>query len=765
MTTIIENRDRIAGQGRGSESEALRWIGLIGIVSIAVMRCVIVFAPQVHFDVDPVSDSTPLGGFGPAGSLVLDVILLLSCAVAIIGEWRRGAGIDWKLFALALIPVPVVMWHGSSDAGDLWRGSTWACAAIACAIAAHLARDRTMRIVIIALHAAAIAIILVRGFNQIFIEHPAMVEIFDERKEQFFRDRGWDVDSSAARIYERRLHQPQPLGWFATTNVVASFVTFGLVFGIGLTIAATRAKLQGGWAAAMALWALACAIALWFTGSQGAIGATCIGAAFAVALQIWRNRARDSSRIPALIACALILLTLLGVIMRGALLPESFAGDKSLLFRWHYMIASARIFIENALLGVGPDGFQAAYTMHRVPRNPEEVASAHSMFIDWLCTLGISGFSWIGLVAISLWRGGRAIMLSSTADAQSEIAPAQRFAFRAAIIVAAVAFIPAFGYVEIKVLDPHSALIRLLAVFIFAAVACMMGYVLIRDANRNAEPWLFAAITALLIHSQIEMTFSQPGAGVWCLAIIGMLAAPTPRANANRQSILVAVITTTAIVTFAAWLMVTGALPAIAQQRAMADAESLLDTVRQNPDDRALTIARRQAAAAKLIEAHGRWPINARPLEAAATQLELASVQPQGVALGLLMHARDVIDRAVAEHRKPNSIAMAVGINVRLAQATGDQEYWQGAVQLARELTRIDPHGLSAWKRLGDVFWMAGERAESAKAYRHALDADANFELDELKRLSNRARSEIQRRMADAEEMKASGGALNVGVK
>ena len=94
------------------------------------------------------------------------------------------------------------------------------------------------------------------------------------------------------------------------------------------------------------------------------------------------------------------------VALRGAVLPEGFLGDKSLLFRWHYTIASAHIVADAPWRGVGPDGSQAAYSLHRVPRNPEEVTSAHSMFWDWLCALGISGAAWIALVAFLLWRAG-----------------------------------------------------------------------------------------------------------------------------------------------------------------------------------------------------------------------------------------------------------------------------------------------------------------------------------------------------------------------
>ena len=45
----------------------------------------------------------------------------------------------------------------------------------------------------------------------------------------------------------------------------------------------------------------------------------------------------------------------------------------------------------------------------RLPRSPEEVTSAHSMVVDWVSMLGVSGLAWAALVGILLWRAGRQI--------------------------------------------------------------------------------------------------------------------------------------------------------------------------------------------------------------------------------------------------------------------------------------------------------------------------------------------------------------------
>ena len=54
---------------QGKAIVLLQWIALGVILVIAVMRCVVVFAPQVIFDVDPVIDSNRLAGLGMGGSL------------------------------------------------------------------------------------------------------------------------------------------------------------------------------------------------------------------------------------------------------------------------------------------------------------------------------------------------------------------------------------------------------------------------------------------------------------------------------------------------------------------------------------------------------------------------------------------------------------------------------------------------------------------------------------------------------------------------
>ena len=144
------------------------------------------------------------------------------------------------------------------------------------------------------------------------------------------------------------------------------------------------------------------------------------------------------------VATGAVALVLVGIVIRGAVLPEAFASERSLLFRWHYLVSSASIVADAPGLGVGPDGYQAAYVKHRVPRNPEEVTSAHSVFVDWVADLGVAGVAWIALALLLAWRAGARLARERSDDAApTDTQPREMFI--PALVLAAIAVAPAIA--------------------------------------------------------------------------------------------------------------------------------------------------------------------------------------------------------------------------------------------------------------------------------------------------------------------------------
>ncbi len=789
---------------RGSQQsggEYLCDISMYGIAAIAVMRCLIAFTDQVVFDVDPVLDPFRFGGLGPAGSMWLDVLLLFFCGLGLFGCARSGQGVRVGVVLLALIPVPIVLWHGWDDAGDLSRGVTWLAGILACVTVTHLARERKRWMVLTVLLLAVLAPLLIRGAANVTYEFEENIEQFEARQAEILADKGWDADSPAAQIFERRLKQRQPTAWFLTTNIYGSFMAVGFLFGIGLAVSAWRKRLESGWSGAMFILALISIAALIMTGSKGAILVGIVGAML-LGLLLWKPML---ARFAPLVAIGFIVLALGGVVFRGAVLPEGFAGEKSLLFRYHYLVSSMEIMSDHPLLGVGADGFQDAYMPHRNPRNPEEVASAHSVFVDWLCTLGVSGLAWIALVVLLLWRTGRySPAMNSPPNGVNE--PIARQLIVGILVVLGMGIMPAI-LCEWQILDILSGSVRFFGAIGYVILAMLLAYIIRRAPEIIVRTTIVVAVIILLTHSQIEMTFTQPGSCVWAMCLLGLAGGVHPcgsRSVGIGAGVLIWLV--------AGWVVITGAWPATKQESLTINAAEKLwpfaranqarstlaqdtDPVfrleaanqllialvelevepnmlreldwpsRSNPNqsfstsqnnqlDQFLFAAQSQQrieAGTFLEQAYQAHDSNPDPLIAATKQYERAArKQPSLQRMELLLKAASLADQAVEEHGSSRAMGLATWLYQALAELTGETEYWDRALAYAWQLTQRDPHGITAWHRLGDLLWGSDRRRLAAEAYQHVLDADANFVLDPLKQLTDEQRELLRQRLEQA---------------
>ncbi len=723
-------------------AQAMRWVGGVGIVVIAVMRCVISFAPQIVFDIDPALDPTRLAGLGPGGSLLLDALLLLACACALVGEVLTKRGVDWMLLLLALAPAPLVIWHGLDDAGSLWRGSTWMAGMAACAVGGHLARDRSMRVILLALLLGVIGVLMVRGAAQILHEFPRDIAQFERSKDAFFAARGWEVDSSQALAYERRLRATDPTAWFVTTNIFASFMAVGFVVGLGAAICVLKKQLGRSWLSASIIGAGLCAAGLVLSGSKGAMLAAAGGSALLVLPVLHRRVETVFQRRIGLAAVGLVFAALLGVVVRGALLPESFLGDKSLLFRWHYLVSAGRVVAEHFLTGVGPDGFKAAYTAVRVPRNPEEVLSAHSMFVDWTTTLGVVGAAWTILVLVLLWRSGRASDTPGTKKDNSAHGRDSRAPLYAALAVVVLGLLPAFLFEAVALDTATKEATRIAGVLAFVVGAAGLTVLFHRLSPGALDRICIGALVALVIQGQIEMTFFDPGSAVWALCLIGFVGGAT----ATRGGAIVGYASAAVLLVGSVWLAAFGAAPALRAQQLMIQAA---DTLYPPAVGRAEQARQRWEAADLLRNAYDyHLDTDYFLIEQSARQFAVASsLTDHAQQLDLLDRAIESVRRAIEDHDKPSSIALAGELYRLKALRTKDDADWSTAIEFARRMTELDPYGIGSWKRLGDFQWERGRHFEAAQAYDRALQADANFELDELKQLPPHERRTLLERI------------------
>lgn len=429
--------------GAAHVDRGLRLAGVGAILGAALLRAMVTHAPMPFWDVDPrvtpipISDGprtgwllldvlgAPLTGLGPSGSMLLDAMALLGATIAMLGVRAARHPIRWWSIGLALAGSLVALAHGAVVHGGsldhLYRASAWIAAIWSGLAVWHASRDRGVRRLAVGLLLGFGVMLAFKGMLQIAIEHPATLELFHANKSEQLASRGWEPGSAAARLYERRLTQAEASGWFGLANVYATFMAGLLVALVGLGIAWAWHKRRLDLASSSILMlGLACGAGLVLSGSKAGLGAAAIGLGCGLLVILRRTlgsrrgwtpmRARTGS----VLALVAIAIPLLAVGVRGVIGTR--LDELSLLFRSYYLRGAVRVIADHPLIGVGPGGFQSGYLRARPPLSPEEVDSPHSVFFDWLATLGLGGLAWSALLTGALWLGGRSLVPSGLGD-------------------------------------------------------------------------------------------------------------------------------------------------------------------------------------------------------------------------------------------------------------------------------------------------------------------------------------------------------------
>jgi len=139
------------------------WAGTLGIIAMAVLRTLVMFAPQLYFDSDPTIVSERFPGIGIAGSLLIDVITILCACLALGGLSLQSVRVRWWVVGLVCIGGVFVAMHGTGDATDLWRGSTWFAALLSAVVIAHLPGHDALRRIVLIILLASLAPLMLRG--------------------------------------------------------------------------------------------------------------------------------------------------------------------------------------------------------------------------------------------------------------------------------------------------------------------------------------------------------------------------------------------------------------------------------------------------------------------------------------------------------------------------------------------------------------------------------------------------------------------------
>lgn len=774
---------------------ALRRAGM-GCVLVAVCsRVVTTSDPLPGWSLDPLSSIAPENGMGPALSVALAALSLVGLALVLAGASRareRVPGVLLLLGALGLIPVAYHGWLGpTACVENANTGLTWA-GAIAGSLAACVAcRHSTERALVVACCAGLAGPLAVRAGIQVYSEHPVLVAEFESNREAFLASHGWTADSAMGQGFARRLSQPDASAWFAMSNVYASVMAGCVAVFAGACLGAVRARL---WATGnrndvyltVGVFAgLACAlgglfIALPAGGSlpKGGAAAALLGLGL-VGLGVWGPRAMTRAlgsrgggtgvpaRLPgllrllrpAILGPAVVVVALLAVLIRGMLGER--LGELSLLFRWFYLQAAVRIALDHPLWGVGPDGFQSAYLLAKNPLSPEEVSSPHSVLFEYASTLGAFALAWCGLLVALAARAGRSLFPRPVAEAtpreRAEPLPHRRF-FAVIVLCCLISFLCEALPIARAVPDAFALVLvdGLTKLLSWSLVWLGLGAALLAlGVTPLLRVGLGAGALAVLAHSQIELTATDPAGSGWALLVLGAAAASTDWARvagAGRVS-LVCRPCTAALAGFVAVGALSAAVPIRAWQAELREtaaraAEST--AFMRRADALGSDLADSPEALGSALAGALNRPIPSTPqaLREALLELRLARVTEAAVRLDALARNGATPSRAVthtAVRVRGAEVALCAQLGIDAGRALSR------AIDLATWATARWPSDSRAFRDLAQVLGQAGPAAPTTDEAGPPADLRPLLRAAKLDPLSPHLALEISERFARAD--------------
>ncbi len=382
-----------------SNRYASSWLSFLAatVLSLTMIQVLVAMMPELHWDVSPLwePEAVPAVALGPSGVAWLTVLsmIVLTTTLAVC----RVIHIAWQWPALVLGGIGCITagWHLlTGDGTDAFRCNAW-IGAIALGLAAcHLSQHEAPRRILSAGLIALVLPLLLGAVYSVYVDHPATVRFFLEREAQAVTQRGWEWNSPQHLIYKRRLMQAEAGGSFGFANTFGSMMTALTLLAGGVALAHLR-QVPRKRAGVTLLLTLVGLVALMLSGARGAILTLLLVGALLL-LMSWR-----ALRPRWLMVLSMLLLLLpVGVVMMRLSVgpPGDVEGERSLLFRGFYWQGAANLVMHEpmaqTLLGTGPSGFKDLHARYKHPLNPEDVASTHNVFIDWLVMLGVGGLAW-----------------------------------------------------------------------------------------------------------------------------------------------------------------------------------------------------------------------------------------------------------------------------------------------------------------------------------------------------------------------------------
>lgn len=699
------------------------------VIALILVQMVVGSSGNIYWDGDPRAASSAIVPtvFGPTSLAWLSVI---SAAIAGAAFWVGGRA-NRTVCVLTGLGVIACGLHMNDHFEDMRRLGSWIAALVTAMAAHHLAQHEQARRYMVAALIAILIPLTIDSLLYRFYEIPMTIKHFYANEAEFLQSRGWQRDSAHHQLYIRRLESPDVIGPIGLSNVFGSMMAALTV--LAACAACRQQRLRQAIAPGIA--ALGGLVMVLLTHSKGAVLALIVTSglvSIAILIPKWRRWMPRA-------AMVLVAAAFFAVLARGAIgPPESSAGERSILFRYHYWQAAGAALAAapsiEKLTGLGVNGFAGAYLRHKNPLNPEDVTSSHSVFVDYVVMLGVGGVAISLLLILWLWRSSH-----RSDEVYHDMRPPPPLANRevyVGVLLAAIIFGVQLIYQFLSLLSPESFLGWAVGAMGFIVCFALLAT---PDAvpQKAASVGLFGAAALLLIHGQIEMTFFQEGAAPFALGMVAIAAAkPKEDSTSPGQGSKPAAVVLAAL---AIALLIGHAMPMTRHQRALADAALAL---RGNDHEQAV---------ANLKRAHEIIPVD--PLIVGQTTRLLLEQARRAQSEKDLAAVRRLIREAQATLEQwpgavdANLLRLKAQTHLYAAVLLNEPDRRADAVAVLERVLELAPYNLPDHLRLGDLYWQLRRIDDAKRMYARCEKLHEQAYLDPAKQLAERDLQRVRQRL------------------
>jgi len=397
--------------------------------------------------------------------------------------------------------------------------------------------------------------------EQFLVSNRITIEQYEQNPKSLLDPLGIEPGTFQQFLFEHRLYSRGIRGFFTTSNSAASFAILASFAGIVLLVRQIAdPKTRGGgfrrWLGpALAVFTIVAGLVL--TQSKGGILAFLAGLALFAALLALRKQLGARRRLVMAVLVPLAALVIAGGAygtisygLRHGTLP----GGNSMLVRWQYWLASARMYADHPFTGVGPGNFSHYYPHYKPAPALESVSDPHNFVLSLLAQygpLGLLGF--LGMVAAPLWRVAASRREGQIPEDTHSTSPMRKPALLMLSVICVCLLIFRWILIPTQPADsPDVLMYQVVALYITPLAAFLIGFLLAAAPLEETHPQpsrldrtilsaaLASAVLAVLLHNLIDFAIFEPGVWMTLWVVTACLvAAISPRqpdsANVRRN--------------------------------------------------------------------------------------------------------------------------------------------------------------------------------------------------------------------------------------